>query len=340
MAAPYNTWLRSNQLKKGQYQMPGPGTAIVTSGSRPRTRQTNNAPVFGMSPEAIAQSLGIPISTPGAGTAPGGQTFGFNTAGASSGGGTTVPRGTAPLGAAQGAGSFNNDLDFQTANATGARSAAGSSSVGGTTHGTDTAGFTFQGSDKAYSPGDVSAFLQNPQLFQAEYLSNLGINNPTAQGAMGQFYQALPALAEFFAARSAGADASMEDETARIMEELLTQYTTPGGRTPDAAEILNTLLGIGQVGNDGLATNALQGMYAGTSPENQMQMVQNLWDAAIGGNPTSYGDMMSEQMQRAQLAYQQSLMNANNGSVTNNVPNMTFVEFLRSNPLFRRLAGM
>jgi hypothetical protein len=299
------------------------------------------------SPTQVAQAMGLdpsinPYTGAGGAPSPGGADYGFGPT--KSYGGTRVAQPSAPMG---------QDYGFNVASAGGNTVTPGSHNVDGngnqrpsdrgaigdSTNGSDLSQFKFQGSDKSYSPQDIAALLANPQLFQAELLSSMGINNPTAMGAMGNFYTALPDLAAFYLAQQNGA-VDDGDKMAGLYNQIMTNYVSPGGRSINPAEILNTLLGIGQVGSDGMANNQLQAYYAGTDPKTQQQRVGDLWGAAIGGVPGDYGDALGEQMARAQLAYQQSLLNANNGSVgTTGIPNQTFTQFLNTLPLFQSYAG-
>lgn len=256
----------------------------------------------------------------------------FSPAGADFGFGNNTPGGMTPGYAAAQAASGNP--------AGGGNQTVDTSNIGGSTNGSDLAKFTFQPGGKQYSQQDIAMLLNNPGLFQKELLSSLGIDTPTAMGAMGNYYQALPDLATFFTAQRGGR-LDDGDKMAGLYDQMLTNYVTPGGRTIMPSEILHSLLGIGQVGSGQLPSNELQLHYAGGTPQDQMAAVAGLWNAMTGGLPGQYGDDMSNLMAQAQLAYQQSLLNANNGQAgSTGIPNQTFTQFLAASPLFRRLAGM
>lgn len=236
-------------------------------------------------------------------------------------------------------GDLNNPFSTASvADGGGGKAAAGT--PGGTTSGTDTAAFQFRGSDKAYSPSDIAAMLANPALFQSEYLAGLGINTPTAAGAMGDYYRIIPYLAQFFLAQNTpSGGVSDADRQAGIYEDLLQNYTTPGGRSADLGEILTALFNAGQPGSGELPANMLQANYANMAPDDQIKAVNNLLNAAIAGQPGGYGDALSNLFAQAAMLYQQSNLNANNGSATNNIPDTAYYEWLQTQPIFRQIAG-
>lgn len=311
-----------------------------------------------MDPSQVAAQYGLMPATNQTyqSNAPMGQNYGFNTGGNAGGGGTaTKPfMSAAANDAAYVAGPSNmqttvaavpqfNRADANT-NILDDGSVPGTSALSGiadTTSGSDPSSFRFNGSDTQYSVNDVTNMNNDPLQFMREFLNQRGLDSPTARSAMGNYYQFLPALTAFFMSQGNKA-LTDQDRIAGISDQLLENYITPGGRGPDAAEMLRQIMRNGTIENgNSTGANMLQQMYAGGDQATQVQNITGLWNAATGGLPGAYGKAIQDAMANLAGDWKMASMDSRNAAVgTANPYNTSFADFLETDPLARRFAGL
>lgn len=340
------------------FGMKGQSTMPMSLGGGTQGKKAVDYTNWTQSPSQVAQAMGLnpainPYNGSGGASGPMGQNYGFNTGGNAGGGGTSQAayRSAAMNDASLASNTPTSQLTgpitptFQpsSTNPLDDGSVPGTNALGGiagTTSGSNPSGFKFNGSDTAYSGNDVTNMLSDPQQFMKEFLFQRGMDTPTAESAMGNYYQFLPALASFFMSQGNTA-LTNPDKMLGIQDQLLSNYTTPGGRRPDAAEMLRQIMQHGTVENGGSPSDMLAQMYAGGDQQTQVQNILGLWQAANGALPGAYGKAIQDAM--AQLAGQWKMqsMDSRNAAVgTSNPYSTSFADFLEQDPLARRFAGL
>ncbi|RTK99330.1 MAG: hypothetical protein EKK65_09610 [Lysobacterales bacterium] len=151
---------------------------------------------------------------------------------------------------------------------------------------------------------------------------------------MGQYASRLNPLAFVLAGQNMSPNGQSDlEDLANVYQGLLSNYITPGGRMPDVGEIMNTLLGVPDIGNGGAANSLLQSVLAGQDPQGQTQAVNQILGASLAGMPGLFGTGWANMLDQAANAYLNSTMDAYGG------PSATYLGYLRNQPFWNQVAG-
>jgi hypothetical protein len=285
---------------------------------------------LGMTPQAAQQMNAALIAnkySQGAGYAPMGAASPAATAAGT--GGTPQVAPTSPN--QQGGQVMNGGGNFTTSSTPSA--SVNSVATPLTEQNTDPVDWRFNGSDRSFSQRDLEGMMNDPYRFQREFLSSRGMNTPGANAALGQYASRVNPLAFAMTAGGMSPEQNSDlEDLAGVYEGLMSNYITPGGRMPDVAEIMNTLLSQGSIGNDQTATNLLQSVIAGQDPEGQGQAINQILGAALAGAPGMFGTGWSNMLDQSLTGYLDSTSDYAQG------PDASYLGYLQNDPFWSRLA--
>lgn len=227
-------------------------------------------------------------------------------------------------------------------NATFVPSAGAITTTDGTNSGTSTDQNTpdkkvqwkFPTGDKTFSQRDLETMLNDPYTFQRQFLNTRGLNTPGANAALGRFASRLMPLSFVLGASQMAPDEQGDlAAIASLYNDLLSNYTTPGAALPSPSDIMNAILGTGEIANGADPANLMQSLLVGQDPRGQVQAINQIMGAALAGMPGMWGDAWASLFDQLGTNYLDSEMDANNGLGT------IYLNHLNNNPFITRFAG-
>lgn len=149
----------------------------------------------------------------------------------------------------------------------GAGNTAGNSNLGGGLTRENTDPLTGFSRNAGFTPGGLSSIYAQPGILTDAVLANMGIANSGMSNQLQQTFD--PMRVAQFILQGGGTDAnaqgSMSDNsTTNWIANAMQQYLTPGGRAPDANQLISTLLGTGQQAQDAAAAKGSYDAASGT----------------------------------------------------------------------------